>query len=376
MKVRQGCSTLFVVVFAVTVALTIASTAFEAMSARTEISKFEPSGRLVTIRPHRLHIDCRGQGLPIVVLEAGRDRFSLDWSAVQSRLAEDVMVCSYDRAGYGWSGRGPGARTPERIADELHELFIRAEIVEPYVFVAMDAGALYSLEYAATYPEEVAGMVWIAPHYGGSANSLGSSEDRWLESSRVFGHEWTALSVGSRLGLWPRVQTHIYSERLSAQDETAKDLHSALLRLPGHFTTAAREAASDKRIVGEDAVELPALANGIPSLVIASKANSANSTSAEGVDREPSDAEVRWTAMQAALSANFEDSDVVRLDSDGSDLTLTEPDAIYEGVMSIVQRVREADSPEGADEGGADRPFELATLSARSLASELEGSGR
>ncbi len=68
-------------------------------------------GRLVGIEAgHRLHLWCTGEGAPTVILEAGLGGYSVDWSLVQPAVSAKTRVCSYDRAGYAWSDKGPEPR--------------------------------------------------------------------------------------------------------------------------------------------------------------------------------------------------------------------------------------------------------------------------
>ncbi len=60
----------------------------------------EPTGKLVDLSTHRLHVYCTGKGSPTVVVENGLGDFSFDWILVQSRIAEFTRICTYDRAGY------------------------------------------------------------------------------------------------------------------------------------------------------------------------------------------------------------------------------------------------------------------------------------
>jgi pimeloyl-ACP methyl ester carboxylesterase len=81
-------------------------------------------GRLVDVGGHRLHVICSGQGAPTVVLEAGASSFAIDWTLVQRDLARITRVCSYDRAGMGWSETA--ASTPGSGARDLHNLLSAA----------------------------------------------------------------------------------------------------------------------------------------------------------------------------------------------------------------------------------------------------------
>ena len=63
-----------------------------------------PPGQLFDIGGgRRLHMICSGEGSPAVILEAGAAAFAIDWTLVQREIAKTHRVCSYDRAGMGWS---------------------------------------------------------------------------------------------------------------------------------------------------------------------------------------------------------------------------------------------------------------------------------
>src|SRR5438105_10885373 len=71
-------------------------------------------GRLIDVGGWRLHLNCVGRvslSQPTVILEAGIGDFSVEWSLVQPAVAQFARVCSYDRAGDGWSDVGPHPRT-------------------------------------------------------------------------------------------------------------------------------------------------------------------------------------------------------------------------------------------------------------------------
>ena len=84
--------------------------------------RFPPPGRLIDIGGYRLHLYEEGMADPSVILEAGIAGSLLGWSLVQNRIAEFTRVCSYDRAGLGWSPEASHPRTLERMTSELEEL--------------------------------------------------------------------------------------------------------------------------------------------------------------------------------------------------------------------------------------------------------------
>ncbi|HEV8395493.1 MAG TPA: alpha/beta hydrolase [Vicinamibacterales bacterium] len=120
-------------------------------------------GRLVDVGGRRLHINCTGAGSPTIVIEAGASAFAIDWALVQPDVARGRRVCSYDRAGSGWSDARPDVETPARIVADLHVLLDRAGEAAPYVFVGHSAGGLYVRLYQLEYPGDVRGLVLVDP---------------------------------------------------------------------------------------------------------------------------------------------------------------------------------------------------------------------
>jgi pimeloyl-ACP methyl ester carboxylesterase len=125
---------------------------------------FPPPGRLVDVGGWRLHLYCTGEAKPsqpTVILEAELGDFSLEWSLVQPKLATFARVCSYDRAGTGWSELGPHPRLMHQIVHELHVLLEKAGIRPPFVLIGHSYGGWLVRLYASKHLAEVAGMVLI-----------------------------------------------------------------------------------------------------------------------------------------------------------------------------------------------------------------------
>ena len=143
--------------------LIVTGTVYESRMARQDSQRYPPPGRMVDIGGYRLHIHCMGQGGPTVVHDAGLGDSGQVWALIQQRLSERARVCSYDRAGLGWSEPGPLPRTYQQAAIELHELLTQAGEEPPYVLVGHSAGVNTVRLFAHTYPEQIAGLVLIEP---------------------------------------------------------------------------------------------------------------------------------------------------------------------------------------------------------------------
>ena len=123
-----------------------------------------PPGRLVDVGGWKLHLNCTGAAhpaQPTVVLESGVGDFSVEWSLVQPKVAAFARVCSYDRAGDGWSELGPHPRTFHQVAYELHTLLDNAGIKPPFVLVGHSYGGCLVRQYQAMYPSEVSGLILV-----------------------------------------------------------------------------------------------------------------------------------------------------------------------------------------------------------------------
>lgn len=124
--------------------------------------RFNPStGRRFDVGGYKMHIDCVGDGSPTVILESGLGDSYISWHKVQPQIAKFTRVCSYDRAGLGYSDSSPQARTSKIIATELHALLKAAGVPPPYVLVGHSAGGYHVRVFTNLYRNEVAGMVLV-----------------------------------------------------------------------------------------------------------------------------------------------------------------------------------------------------------------------
>lgn len=120
------------------------------------------TGKFVDVNGYRLFINCTGEGSPTVILDAGLGGSSgMDWNLVQPEASKITRVCSYDRAGRGYSEKGPEPRTSELIVTELHTLLNNAGIQGPYVLAGYSFGGMNMRLYASRYPNDVVGMVLV-----------------------------------------------------------------------------------------------------------------------------------------------------------------------------------------------------------------------
>lgn len=133
---------------------------YETVQSATDEAYAMP-GNLVDVGSHRLHLNCTGSGTPTVVLQAGGGEMSSAFGWIAPVVAQETRVCVYDRAGHGWSEPAATAQDGAELAADLHTLLERGQVPGPYVLAGHSFGGLYTLTFAALYPDEVAGMVLV-----------------------------------------------------------------------------------------------------------------------------------------------------------------------------------------------------------------------
>jgi pimeloyl-ACP methyl ester carboxylesterase len=124
--------------------------------------RFNPlEGRLLEVGGRKMHIDCTGGGSPTVILDSGLGDSYLSWRKVQPQIAKFTRVCSYDRAGLGYSEPSSQPRTSKVIAEELHALLQAVSVSPPYVIVGHSMGGYDVRVYTSLYRNEIVGMVLV-----------------------------------------------------------------------------------------------------------------------------------------------------------------------------------------------------------------------
>jgi pimeloyl-ACP methyl ester carboxylesterase len=153
----------------------------------------------------RMFLQCRGEGEPTVVLVSGYDNTGGAWSvlpegvaapAVLPGVAAFTRVCAYDRPGTVLDALPPDDRsrsdpvpqptTAEDAVADLHALLHAADVPGPYVLAGHSLGGLLVRLYAATYPDEVAGLVLVdAFSEGIPANLTPEQWQTWIATNGV-----------------------------------------------------------------------------------------------------------------------------------------------------------------------------------------------
>ena len=173
-----------------------------------------PPGGLYDAGGFKLHIYCTGLDHPgpTVILEAGLGQLLPMSYWLQSELARDVRVCSYDRAGTGWSEESGQPHDGEHMARQLHAALASAQIAPPYVLAGHSLGGLVIRVFEKDFSADVSALAFLDPSHPDQLERLPkigpeSSPDSALLIYRV-------IQYAAALGL-----THIYNPILAGYEK-------------------------------------------------------------------------------------------------------------------------------------------------------------
>lgn len=312
----RGCTAWLAGVFGALLLLLIVGPIYESSSEAADDKAYPPPGEMVDVGGHRLHINCMGSGSPAVVIEAGWGDWSETWVPVEQDVAETTRVCTYDRAGLGWSEPGPLPRDAAQIAKELDTLLHNANIPGPYVLVGHSLGGLPVRVFAHAYPADVAGVVLIesmSPRQfsqpAGPAASAPPSGPQHLSFPAELARFGIIRILARPLG--------IFGEALH------EDAYYSRAVRPGHIQAYLDEG----RGLPASAVEADAVKDfgNVPLIVLTAR---------------KSDQPRGWQAMQTEFLQLSTNSQQLFAEKSGHNIELEEPEAAVAAIVEMVQQLK------------------------------------
>jgi pimeloyl-ACP methyl ester carboxylesterase len=289
---------------------------YETSAEAADAKKYPPPGQLVDVGGYRLHINCTGTGSPTVIIDAGLGDWSTGWGFVQREVAKSTRVCTYDRAGWGWSDAGPLPRDAAQFAKELHTLLQKSNIPGPYVMVGHSLGGLGVRVFVHDYAPEIAGVVLIDSM---SPRQFTQSQIEAKPQTEINSQPFSLPALLARfgivrllarpLGIMPFVPTdeNAYFSRL-VRPQSAQTLTNESQSMP----TAGAEASAVKTFGDLPLIVLTAKLNNIPG----------------------------WQEWQTELLQLSSNSQHLFAESDHN-VHFGAPDAAGAAILQMIQQVRE-----------------------------------
>jgi pimeloyl-ACP methyl ester carboxylesterase len=286
-------------------------------------------GKLVDIGGRRIHLLCSGTGAPSVILEAGASAFAIDWTLVQREVAKTHRVCSYDRAGMGWSDSVAfAARAPESL--DLHNALAAAGERPPYIMVGASRGGLLIRTFLSNYPDEVAGLVFVDP----------ATEDRLFTMIRGEAKLLAEVTPDELRGTFPLQSVRVPRRRPQAGppfDKLPADLYQLRLTLDERLIAATPDFVTPEFIAAFQEGERSMLAALLRSRASGNPfGNRPTVVLSRGADPNAERDSVH--AALARLSTNWRHTVVPRA---GHEIHLFEPAAVTQAILDVARSIRE-----------------------------------
>jgi pimeloyl-ACP methyl ester carboxylesterase len=296
---------------------------YQSISAARDRRVHPRPGQLVDVGGYRMHIHCTGQGAPTVILDSGLGDSYLSWRKVQPEIAKFTRVCSYDRAGLGYSDTSPRARTSQVIAEELGLLLQSANVSPPYILVGHSMGGFDVRLLASLNRNHVAGMVLVdsshpeqEKRFPPAVNDLAASDLRQQEF----------LAAITPFGI-PRILGFCGSDlEIRAAECNFHSVREGVAELRAFSTSAAQTATSGS--FGD-----------VPLVVLSHDPNTPQPDLPEDLVKPLNDA---WEKMQEELAQLSTRSTHVIANNSGHYIQFDRPDLVIDAVHKVVDECRQS----------------------------------
>lgn len=290
----------------------LSGAAYQSLATRRDLAAAPPPGRLIDIAGHRLHLWCSGDGAPVVILDAGLGGTSAGWGFVQPDVARFTRVCSYDRAGMGYSETGPTPRTARRIANDLAELLARGGIAGPVVLVGESIAGFNVRMFASDHPARAAGLVLVDASHEDDAHDV--------PGMARFVPLLSTIGVFRLLGI-------SFGQPVESLAPSVRPIARATMFRASGYRAAADEIMHIRETVSEVRSSRRRLT--IPVLVV---------TGARGADEN-------WRRLQQDLASLSGRGCLITARQSGHVVAIDEPKVIVDAIRTVVETARGHDVP-------------------------------
>jgi len=314
---------------------------YQIRTTAADFEQFAAPGQRVDVGGYSLHILCEGEGSPTVVVDAGNGDFSLGWTLVQPKVAQFARICTYDRAGYGWSDPSPSPRTARQIANELHTLLVNAEIEGPYVLVGHSLGGYNVRMYTDLYPEEVVGVVLVD---AGHEEQLNRLPFEYIQITQQQNGYLSVMRLMARFGILRLMGKSAGEQALPPHigqlPEDIRDVYVTMMSHPSYFDATLGELEELEETCNQ-VKEIGDL--GDRPLVVLTAENSIDTEALQSIGL-PADFPIEqiqpiWFELQGELAALSTNSNHLIAVGSGHAIHLDRPDLVVNAIEQIVTKI-------------------------------------
>ncbi|RDI96949.1 alpha/beta hydrolase [Dyella solisilvae] len=298
---------------------------------------YAQAAQRISVAPGRkLNLRCEGNRGPTVLLEAGSHADTTTWFRLQPLLAASTKVCSYDRAGYGFSDEGPQPRSLDADVSDLHALIHHAGLATPLVLVGHSRGSNIVRLYAERYPADVGALVLLDP----PAQDIAAFAPDWAKQEQAVNDERYAFIRQCATGAEhhqlasppPPLQRCVAAANPLASDKVNAATF-AYKSTPAFWRTLLSELQDNAVVFGQP-VSSQEHHGAMPLMVLTASDTYADLSS----DVRPS-LEAARDKTQAQIVATSTRGQRVVVDQSSHDIQLDQPQAVVDAVVRVTQQM-------------------------------------
>jgi len=307
----------------------LAGAVFQFVMTRIDAHKYPAPGEMADVGDYSLHLNCTGEagGAPTIVMDSGLGGTVLDWQLVQPELAKSMHVCTYDRAGMGWSDTGDQPRTSEQIVKELHTLLGNAGVKGPYVLVGHSFGGTNMQVYGSQYPDEVAGMVLV---------DSALEDDKAVALTQSLQPSPLLLKIYATIGL-TRLPYTLGGETSGLTSPELEDEQAAISSHRKHIFAVADETSSLEESFAENRTDPMSLGDK-PLMVLT--AGSVQLTGTGLSQAQVNLIDKLHSESQAALTRRSENAKQIIAEDSGHYIQVEQPELVTDAIRQVVKAAR------------------------------------
>lgn len=309
----------------------LGTTLYQFILSNQDDKAYPAPGVIYTVDKIDMHLDCRGEGSPTLVLEAGLSSGSSSWLKIHDEIS--TRTCAYDRPGLDWSEPLARRISAEEVSQRLHKLLSIAGINDNIVLLGMSAGGIYVREYYKQYPEKVIGMVLVDSSHEQQANRLPK-----INGAEKLGQLINACRFVQPLGLI-RI-SGVLDSSINQLDISTDAKKSRLARLNQSYGCAAIYW-EQQSFANEMRDEQPPASLGTLPLLVLSQGEQPKADPRYGITLDDAISMRKiWNELQIELSQLSTNSERVIAEESGHVIQLSQPELLVAKVNQFIERLR------------------------------------
>lgn len=299
--------------------------------------KYPPIGSMIDIGGCRLHVHIEGKGTPTVVFESGAGGIGLHWELVRPAIAKMTRVVTYDRAGLGWSDPSPKPRRADVMAEELHALLKNANIEDPLILVGHSLGGVVARQFAAKYPNEVAGLVMVDSAHEQQVKHFPEALVKTANSMKGM---MGVMKSMSKLGIFALKSDLV---QIGDNGKLAKGLVAKMQGVMASSNSHAEAMiAESESVFAAETQPISTLGN-LPLIVIRHGQFDENAIPTSLGQQVRDDYEVAWQTIQAEIMSLSTRGRLIVAERSGHNIMFDQPEIVIDSILEMMGKIQSED---------------------------------